>query len=132
LSDETEKVEEKKLDKKEETNKENTPLKDSKGSLKEDSAGYQKERSEQYQGPRRESPYMSRRKFIFKKKFCRFCKDTAIKIDYKSIDLLTKYTKGRGKILPRRFSGNCAKHQRLICKAIKRARAIALLPYVAS
>lgn len=71
-----------------------------------------------------------RKKFIFKRKFCRFCKDEKAKIDYKEVDTLSKFTKGRGKILPRRFTGNCAKHQRDISKAIKRSRSIALMPYV--
>jgi len=70
------------------------------------------------------------KRFIFKKKFCRFCKEEIEDIDYKDIATLGKYTKGHGKILPRRFTGNCLRHQRMVSLAIKRARAIALMPYV--
>lgn len=64
-----------------------------------------------------------------KKKICVFCVDSINKIDYKDVAKLRKYTTERGKILPRRISGNCAKHQRLLTTAINRARMIALLPY---
>jgi small subunit ribosomal protein S18 len=64
-----------------------------------------------------------------KKKVCNFCVDNIKSIDYKDISKIKKYTTERGKILPRRISGNCAKHQRLLTDAIKRARSIALLPY---
>ena len=66
-----------------------------------------------------------------KKKICSFCVDKVTSIDYKDIVKLRRYTTERGKILPRRISGNCAKHQRQLSEAIKRARAIALLPYTA-
>lgn len=64
-----------------------------------------------------------------KKRVCTFCMDKTQTIDYKDISKLKKYITERGKILPRRISGNCAKHQRLVTIAIKRARNIALLPY---
>ncbi|KAJ50036.1 small subunit ribosomal protein S18 [Clostridium tetanomorphum] len=64
-----------------------------------------------------------------KKKVCSFCVDKAESIDYKDINKLRKYITERGKILPRRISGNCAKHQRELTEAIKRARNIALLPF---
>lgn len=64
-----------------------------------------------------------------KKRVCSFCMDKTQTIDYKEISKLKKYITERGKILPRRISGNCAKHQRLVTIAIKRARNIALLPY---
>ncbi|MDR1773800.1 MAG: 30S ribosomal protein S18 [Clostridioides sp.] len=64
-----------------------------------------------------------------KKRVCQFCADKNIKIDYKNANRLQKYITDRGKILPRRISGTCAKHQREITVAIKRARNIALLPY---
>lgn len=64
-----------------------------------------------------------------KKKVCGFCIDKAESIDYKDINKLRKYITERGKILPRRISGNCAKHQRELTLAIKRARNIALLPF---
>lgn len=64
-----------------------------------------------------------------KKKVCSFCVDKANEIDYKDINKLRKYITERGKILPRRISGNCAKHQRELTVAVKRARNIALLPF---
>lgn len=64
-----------------------------------------------------------------KKKICSFCVDKVTDIDYKDVAKLKKYVSERGKILPRRISGNCAKHQRQMTIAIKRARHIALLPY---
>lgn len=72
----------------------------------------------------------SKGKTYFRKKVCRFCANKA-KIDYKDADALRRYTTERGKILPRRITGTCAKHQRELAKAIKRARSICLLPYVA-
>ena len=62
-------------------------------------------------------------------KSCYFCANDK-KIDYKDIKTLKRYLTDRGKIVPRRITGNCSKHQRAITQAIKRARAIALLPYV--
>ena len=64
-----------------------------------------------------------------KKKVCSFCADKSERIDYKDINKLRKYVTERGKILPRRISGTCAKHQRELTEAIKRARNIALLPF---
>ena len=72
----------------------------------------------------------SKGKTFFRKKVCRFCANKA-KIDYKDADALRRYMTERGKILPRRITGTCAKHQREVAKAIKRARSICLLPYVA-
>ena len=69
-------------------------------------------------------------KTFFRKKVCRFCANKA-KIDYKDADGLRRFTTERGKILPRRITGTCAKHQRELALAIKRARAICLLPFVA-
>ncbi|MEN6314969.1 MAG: 30S ribosomal protein S18 [Clostridiaceae bacterium] len=66
-----------------------------------------------------------------KKKVCSFCVDKVTDIDYKEVAKLRKYVSERGKILPRRISGNCAKHQRQLTTAIKRARVVALLPYTA-
>ena len=71
-----------------------------------------------------------RAKKFFRKKVCRFCANKA-KIDYKDADGLKRFTTERGKILPRRSTGTCAKHQREVALAIKRARAICLLPFVA-
>ena len=64
-----------------------------------------------------------------RKKVCAFCVDKITEIDYKDINRLRRFINERGKILPRRMSGNCAKHQRQLSEAIKRARAIALLPF---
>lgn len=66
-----------------------------------------------------------------KKKICSFCADKVTDIDYKDVVKIRKFISERGKILPRRISGNCAKHQRQLTIAIKRARHIALLPYTA-
>lgn len=71
------------------------------------------------------------RRFKPRKRVCAFCQDKSQTIDYKDINKLKKYVTDRGKILPRRISGNCAKHQRELTIAIKRARQIALLPYSA-
>ncbi|MBT9172444.1 MAG: 30S ribosomal protein S18 [Syntrophomonadaceae bacterium] len=64
-----------------------------------------------------------------RRKICNFCVDKAESIDYKATGKLSRFITERGKILPRRISGNCAKHQRQLTVAIKRARNIALLPY---
>ncbi|WP_409372117.1 30S ribosomal protein S18 [Pseudobacteroides cellulosolvens] len=66
-----------------------------------------------------------------KKKVCAFCVDKVTDIDYKDVAKVRKFISERGKILPRRISGNCAKHQRQLTMAIKRARHVALLPYTA-
>ncbi len=66
-----------------------------------------------------------------RRKVCTFCVDKIQHIDYKDITRLRRFTNERGKILPRRMMGTCAKHQRQLGVAIKRARAIALMPYVA-
>ena len=71
----------------------------------------------------------SKAKTYFRKKVCRFCANKA-KIDYKDADGLKRFTTERGKILPRRITGTCAKHQRELTVAIKRARNICLLPFV--
>ena len=66
-----------------------------------------------------------------RKKVCTFCVDKVEQIDYKDAAKLRRFITERGKILPRRISGNCAKHQRQVTLAIKRARNIALLPFTA-
>ena len=75
------------------------------------------------QRPRRAGGFHSR------KKGCVFCSEKAKPIDYKDVATLRKYISERGKILPRRITGTCAKHQRAITVAVKRARHVALLPY---
>lgn len=67
-----------------------------------------------------------------RKKVCKFCMDRMEGIDYRDTGRLTKFTSERGKILPRRVSGNCARHQRFLARAVKRARTLALMPFVAN
>ena len=64
-----------------------------------------------------------------RRKVCRFCADKAAKVDYKDQQALKYFLTERGKIIPRRISGNCAKHQREVATAVKRARMLAILPY---
>ena len=72
-----------------------------------------------------------RKKRVYhRRKVCRFCADSSLAIDYKDPKTLRYFTTERGKIIPRRISGCCARHQRALTHAIKRARTIALLPYV--
>ncbi|HCO19411.1 MAG TPA: 30S ribosomal protein S18 [Tissierellales bacterium] len=71
------------------------------------------------------------RRFKPRKRVCSFCSDKSTHIDYKDVSKLKKYITERGKILPRRISGNCSKHQRQLTIAVKRARQVALLPYSA-
>ena len=73
--------------------------------------------------------YNREKKFSQKKRICRFCAEKSMMIDYKDPNL-KYFVSERGKIIPRRISGNCAKHQRKVAIAIKRARVLALLPYV--
>ena len=78
----------------------------------------------------RNNNYSSRRKVYHRRKVCRFCADSNMKINYMDPKSLRYFITERGKIIPRRVSGTCAKHQRSLTLAIKRARTIALLPYV--
>jgi small subunit ribosomal protein S18 len=64
-----------------------------------------------------------------RKRVCRFCADKTLTIDYKDSQLLKYFITDRGKIIPRRISGNCAKHQRKVALAVRRSRMIALMPY---
>ena len=78
----------------------------------------------------REGAPMKRRGGIRRrKKVCVFCGEKSAPIDYKDVARLKKYVSERGKILPRRITGNCAKHQRALTVAIKRARHVSLMPY---
>ncbi len=74
-------------------------------------------------------PPMKRKRTFQRRKVCVFCADSSMKIDYKDVKTLNHFVTERGKILPRRISGNCAKHQRDMNLAIKRARNIALMPF---
>jgi len=69
-------------------------------------------------------------KYVPKRRVCSFCSDKVEVIDYKDPTQLRRYISDRGKIAPRRRTGTCAKHQRALARAIKRARHLALLPYV--
>lgn len=69
---------------------------------------------------------------VFVKKPCRFCSEKVEHIDYKDLDRIGRYVTDRGKILPSRLTGTCARHQRALTRAIKRARFMALLPYVSA
>jgi small subunit ribosomal protein S18 len=73
-----------------------------------------------------------RRRVFQKRKVCRFCADPKQEIDYKNVKVLKYFTTERGKIIPRRISGNCARHQRKLTEAIHRARMIALMPFTAT
>lgn len=74
-------------------------------------------------------PPRGKRTFYRRRKVCKFCADHIEYIDYKDMRLLQQFTPERAKILPRRISGTCAKHQRILSTAIKRARHLALLAY---
>lgn len=65
----------------------------------------------------------------YKKKICRFCADKSLVIDYKNPKVLKNFITERGKIIPSRISGTCAKHQRMLAREIKKARIMALLPF---
>jgi small subunit ribosomal protein S18 len=82
-------------------------------------------------GARPAGPRKGKRSFVRKKKVCRFCVDKVDFIDYKKAEVLGQYIQERGKILPRRMTGTCARHQRWLTVAIKRAQNIALLPFAA-
>ena len=71
------------------------------------------------------------RRYVSRPKICQFCADKNITIDYKQVDILRRFVTEEGKIRPRRQTGTCARHQRELAGAIKRARHLALLPYVA-
>ncbi|UCE74402.1 MAG: 30S ribosomal protein S18 [Methanomassiliicoccales archaeon] len=72
------------------------------------------------------------RRTYHRRKICRFCADSSLSIDYKDYRTLRYFTTERGKIIPRRISGNCARHQRILTLALKRARNMALLPFTTS
>lgn len=70
------------------------------------------------------------RRYVARPKICQFCADKNITIDYKASDMLRRFVTEEGKIRPRRQTGTCARHQRELARAVKRARHIALLPFV--
>jgi small subunit ribosomal protein S18 len=71
----------------------------------------------------------SGKRYYAQPRVCQFCTDKSVLIDYKQVELLRRYVTEDGKIRPRRQTGACAKHQRQVCNAIKRARHLALLPF---
>jgi small subunit ribosomal protein S18 len=72
---------------------------------------------------------VQRQRVYARKKFCRFCADKSLSIDYKNTDILNHFISESGKITPRRITGTCAQHQRHLTNAIKQARIMALLPF---
>lgn len=70
-----------------------------------------------------------RRRPMFRRKVCRFCADKTLRIDYKDLRTIGQFITERGKMTPSRITGNCARHQRILTTAVKRARSIALLPF---
>jgi len=81
---------------------------------------------------RRDNRQRRKKRVYHRRKVCRFCADTSLEINYKDPKSLRYFITERGKIIPRRLSGCCAKHQRTLTHEIKRARTIAFLPYVGS
>lgn len=76
-----------------------------------------------------DTPFQGPRHYVARPKFCQFCVDKNININYKNIDLIRRFVTEEGKIRPRRQTGTCAKHQRELAGEVKRARHIALLPF---
>ncbi len=81
-------------------------------------------------GNRREQFQRKKRRIFHRRKVCRFCADASLEINYKDPKSLRYFITERGKIIPRRLSGCCAKHQRTLTHEIQRARTVAFLPYV--
>jgi len=92
-------------------------------------AGERRESSERRPAAAGDRRPARRPRFVRRRKFCKFCADASIQIDHKNPDLLKQFITERYKILPSRVSGTCAKHQRALTTAIKRARNLALLPF---
>lgn len=76
-----------------------------------------------------QTPQTGTRRYYTRPRVCQFCTDRSTVIDYKQVDLLRRFVTEDGKIRPRRQTGTCAKHQRALARAIKRARHLALLPF---
>jgi len=77
----------------------------------------------------RRTPPKGKKVFFRRRKVCKFCADKIDYVDYKDVKMLQQFIPERSKILPRRISGTCARHQRLLQQAIKRARHLALIPF---
>lgn len=85
----------------------------------------EREESQEYSGGERGG----RRRFIRKPRVCQFCAERAKSIDHKSVEVLKRYVTEQGRIRTRRDSGTCARHQRILARAVKRSRHLALLPF---
>jgi len=70
-----------------------------------------------------------KKRMFVRRKVCRFCADSSVRADYKEAGLLRHFISERGKMIPRRITGNCARHQRQVATAVQRARMIALMPF---
>ena len=77
------------------------------------------------------SAVLKKRRAYRRQKICKFCLDKVVQVDFKDVKRLRSFVSDRGKIVPRRISGNCARHQRQLTAAIRRARSIALIAYAA-
>ena len=88
-------------------------------------------KDERYRDRDKDRGEKGKEKKVFKKKICKFCMEKVTSIDYKETAKLQKFVTERGKMIPSRISGNCARHQRKLASAVKRARFLALLPYTA-
>ena len=77
------------------------------------------------------SAVLKKRRAYRRQKVCKFCLDKVVQVDFKDVKRLRNFVSDRGKIVPRRISGNCARHQRQLTVAIRRARSIALMAYAA-
>ncbi len=84
-----------------------------------------------HRGPRREGRERPKGRYTPRRKVCSFCVEKATSIDYKDVNKLRRFLSDRAKIEPRRKTGTCAKHQRRLAEALKRARHLAMLPYTA-
>lgn len=82
-------------------------------------------------GPREGGPGGFKRRFV-RKKFCRFCAEKELALDYKNVPMVRQFISERGKIVPRRITGVCAVHQRKLTAEIKKARIVALIPFTAT
>ena len=83
-------------------------------------------------GPREDRGGPGGKRRYVRKKFCRFCAEKELQIDYKNAYMIKQFISERGKIVPRRITGNCAKHQRKLTMEIKKARVVALIPFTAT
>ncbi|MBT3310863.1 MAG: 30S ribosomal protein S18 [Desulfobacterales bacterium] len=83
-----------------------------------------------YEGRKDKKSSFKKKRYYHRRKVCRFCADKTLEISYKDPKSLKYFITERAKIIPRRISGTCAKHQRALTVAIKRARSIALLPFI--